>query len=109
MNEPIFHDEFSDVTESEFDPTKDEQIQKAANKYLNKHKREIKRLQEHAEHALLVNNPDAYVYAIGKLREISKQPKLDRETMNFLFLTSKQKFDELMRQAIDKVMSEQES
>lgn len=81
----------------------DPAIRKAADRYYRKNAKEIKRLQEHAEWALLVNNSAAYVYAIDKLRSLSMQPKLDAETMQSLWLTSKERFDEIMREAIRKV------
>lgn len=48
-----------------------------ANAILKKHKREIKRLNEHAQGAVLENNYDAYKYAIEKLRTIYRQPYND--------------------------------
>lgn len=44
---------------------------------LKKNKREIKRLTEHAQGAVLENNYDAYKYAIEKLRAIYRQPYND--------------------------------
>ena len=53
-----------------------EAIQKA-NTILKKHKREIQRLNLHAQGAVLENNFEAYKYAIKKLRDLYRQPYND--------------------------------
>lgn len=47
---------------------------KKADKILRKNSREIARLKRWAEQAIIDDNRDAYIYAIGKLRDIYKQP-----------------------------------
>lgn len=47
---------------------------KKAEKILRKNAREIARLKRWAEKAIIDDNRDAYIYAIGKLRDIYKQP-----------------------------------
>lgn len=47
---------------------------KKADKILRKNAREIARLKRWAEQAIIDDNRDAYIYAIGKLRDIYKQP-----------------------------------
>ena len=47
---------------------------KKAEKILRKNSREIARLKRWAEQAIIDDNRDAYIYAIGKLRDIYKQP-----------------------------------
>lgn len=47
---------------------------KKAEKILRKNAREIERLKMWAEKAIIDDNRDAYIYAIGKLRDIYKQP-----------------------------------
>lgn len=47
---------------------------KKADKILRKNAREIARLKRWSEQAIIDDNRDAYIYAIGKLRDIYKQP-----------------------------------
>lgn len=60
-----------------------------ANAILKKHKREIKRLNEHAQGAVLENNFAAYSYAIKKLRDIYRQPYND-ELIAQMYVTTRQ-------------------
>jgi TolA-binding protein len=53
------------------------EAQKQANTILKKHRREIDRLNTHAQGAVLENNFEAYKYAITKLRGIYRQPVTD--------------------------------
>lgn len=47
---------------------------KKAEKILRKNSKEISRLKLWAEKAIIDDNKEAYIYAIGKLRDIYKQP-----------------------------------
>lgn len=48
--------------------------ERKAAKIVRKHRREIRRLQQVAEKAIIEGNRESYVYAIGKLRDIYRQP-----------------------------------
>lgn len=82
-------------------------VRKMADKHHRKHGKEIKRLSDHARDCLITNNKDGYIYSIEKLRLISMQPKLDLETLETLFLTSKQQTDKILSDAFHR--AEQES
>lgn len=56
--------------------TRQEANAKAAKIY-KKHAKELKRLNEHAQRAVLENNFAAYKYAIEKSRDILRQPYTD--------------------------------
>ena len=53
------------------------EAEKQANAILKKHKREIDRLNKHAQGAVLENNFEAYKYALTKLRGLYRQPTTD--------------------------------
>ena len=53
------------------------EAEKQANAILKKHKREIERLNKHAQGAVLENNFEAYKYALTKLRGLYRQPTTD--------------------------------
>lgn len=64
--------------------------EKQAQAILKKYKREIKRLNLHAQGAVLENNFDAYKYAIEKLRTIYRQPYNDELIVNMWATTRHQ-------------------
>lgn len=53
------------------------QAQVKANKIYRKNRRELERLNKHAQEAVLENNFPAYKYAIEKSRDILRQPYTD--------------------------------
>lgn len=68
-----------------------------AERHMKKYKKEIDRLKQHAEDCLITNNKDGYIYAIDKLRQLTFKKKLDYKTMESLYITSKEKVDEIIR------------
>lgn len=74
-----------------------ENARNIADKYIKKHKKEISRLREHATNCLIANNKNGYIYAISKLRVIMKKSVLDKDTLNSLYITSKEKVDDIIR------------
>lgn len=66
---------------------------KQANAILKKHRREIKRLNEHAQGAVLENNFEAYKYAITKLRALYRQPATDELIVTMWKTTRRQIWD----------------
>lgn len=69
------------------------QAEKQAISIVKKHKREIKRLNEHAQGAVLENNFEAYSYAIKKLRDLYRQPYNDELILSMWQTTRKQIWD----------------
>ena len=61
---------------------------KKVKKILKKNKTEIKRLKLLAEKALIEDNRESYVYAIGKLRDIYRQPHTP-ELLHVMYDTSR--------------------
>lgn len=62
---------------------------KKAEKILRKNAREIDRLKLWAEKAIIDDNRDAYIYAIGKLRDIYKQPHTP-ELLSAMWVSTRQ-------------------
>lgn len=62
---------------------------KKAEKILRKNAREIERLKLWAEKAIIDDNRDAYIYAIGKLRDIYKQPHTP-ELLSAMWVSTRQ-------------------
>lgn len=62
---------------------------KKAGKILRKNAREIERLKLWAEKAIIDDNRDAYIYAIGKLRDIYKQPHTP-ELLSAMWVSTRQ-------------------
>lgn len=62
---------------------------KKAEKILRKNAREIERLKLWAEKAIIDDNRDAYIYAIGKLRDIYKQPHTP-ELLSAMWISTRQ-------------------
>lgn len=62
---------------------------KKAEKILRKNAREIERLKLWAEQAIIDDNRDAYIYAIGKLRDIYKQPHTP-ELLSAMWISTRQ-------------------
>lgn len=62
---------------------------KKAEKILRKNSREIARLKRWAEQAIIDDNRDAYIYAIGKLRDIYKQPHTP-ELLSAMWVSTRQ-------------------
>lgn len=83
---------------------REEMIQKEserrAKKFLNKHKREISRLNSHAAGAMLDNNKEAYKYAIGKLRKLVGKEVGD-DILETLWLTSRESYEKILKGEID--------
>ena len=78
---------------------------KKAKKHLHVNRHEIKRLETLAEKALIENLPESYKYCISRLREISLQQQLPSDVMQMMWLTSKERIDELIVQAYHEVMA----
>lgn len=68
------------------DPFKEEAMRRAR-KILRKHRFELRRLEKHAQKCLLELNKEGYIYAIGKIRTIIRQP-LSREQLEELYESS---------------------
>lgn len=81
-------------------------VEKLAKKHYKKHEKEIKRLSSHSRDCLITANKEGYIYSIEKLRFISQQPKLDRETLETLYLTSKQQTDKILFDAFKQAEQE---
>lgn len=64
-------------------------VQKQADKYMRKHRREIRRLEKHAEKTLLEGNKEGYIYAIGKLRTLIGKD-VSRDVLESLWKTSRE-------------------
>lgn len=62
---------------------------KRVKQILKKHRREITRLKALAEKAIIEDNKDSYIYAIGKLRDIYKQPHTP-ELLETMWVTTRQ-------------------
>ncbi|QAX98607.1 hypothetical protein AsFcp4_185 [Aeromonas phage AsFcp_4] len=108
MNENI--DQLIDQDQKEINEAKEREqaliksmVEKKSKKYLAKHGKEIKRLREHAEECLHVCNKDGYIYAIEKLRVLTMQKPIERSVLESLWLSSKQRYDELVMEAYAKV------
>lgn len=103
--------EDQDVVERELE-ARNEAIKKLAEKqsakYLNKHKAEIKRLRLHAEDSLHTNNKEAYIYAIQKLRSLTMQKPVDRQILEGLWTSSKERYDQLVQEAYKYVSDHRE-
>ncbi|AAU29250.1 hypothetical protein [Escherichia phage CLB_P2] len=69
-----------------------------AAKILKKNAREIKRLNTHAQGAVLENNFEAYKYAIIKLRGIYRQPTTD-EIVRVMWETTRKQIWEIINGA----------
>lgn len=101
MNAPeIEHTELQEESEH-IENFKNKLAENAANRYIKKHAKEIKRLQEHAKDCLIVNNESGYKYAVNKLRDITRQPKLNDEALDGLWASSKKRTDEFFMEAIN--------
>lgn len=75
-------------------------IEKASNRYYNKNKREIDRLSEHAKTCLITGNQHGYKYSIEKLRVLCNKPKLDKDILHSMWVTSKSQTDEIIFNAL---------
>lgn len=76
LNEQFGEDEIQAAIEKMEEQSRiDSEKQAAA--FIKKNKVEIKRLNEHAQGAVLENNFPAYKYAIEKLRKLYRQPSTD--------------------------------
>lgn len=73
-----------------------EYARKAAQKRIKKQSREIARLRERAELALLTNEKEPYIYAIGKLRAIIDKP-VSRDVLETLWTTSREQVEVLVK------------
>jgi hypothetical protein len=80
----------------DLDPFKEQAVQRA-NKILKKSKRELQRLQKHAEKCLLELNKEGYIYAVGKIRTIIRQPMSDKE-LEILYETSVSSLVEMIKE-----------
>lgn len=69
-----------------------------ADKHIRKHKREIKRLQLHAEKCVYENNYVGYEYSIRKLRKIYKR-KVSGHDIKVLWETTRSTLFDLVRKA----------
>ncbi|AUE22571.1 hypothetical protein Ah1_00030 [Aeromonas phage Ah1] len=78
-------------------------VEKKSKKYLAKNRKEIERLRLHAEECLHVCNKDGYIYAIEKLRVLTLQKPIARDVLESLWMSSKQRYDELVMEAYQKV------
>ena len=74
--------------------------EKRAAKILKKNKREIDRLTKHAEKCLFEMNREGYIYAIGKVRTIIRNP-MSHEALGALYDTSIERLIELANEAIE--------
>lgn len=92
-----------EMVEAEQVPTDDPMrpvAEKRAAKILKKNKREIDRLQKHAEECLFSLNREGYIYAIGKIRTIIRHP-LSHDALGALYDTSVERLIELANEAIE--------
>lgn len=74
---------------------------KKANKIIKKNKRELQRLQKHAEKCLLELNKVGYIYSVGKIRTIIRQPMTD-EQLSMMYETSVQSLVEMVKEQLTK-------
>ncbi|WVX87526.1 hypothetical protein EniLVp02_0187 [Vibrio phage EniLVp02] len=74
--------------------------QKAAEKYLRKNKREILRLEKLAKDALIDDNEESYIYAIGKLRSFTGG-NVDVDVLRTLWKTSREQVVNLTATAFE--------
>lgn len=81
----------------------DPMAQAAMKSYNKKHGKEIARLKSWAEECLFTCNREGYKYAIGKLRVLHKQSVLPDDVMDSLFVTSKERLDAIVKEAIGNV------
>lgn len=105
QEEQLIHEETDEIIQ------KQEEIRQQAIKteserrsalYFKKNKKEIDRLKKHASDSLITNNKDGYIYSIRKLRKITFQKPLSDDVLKSLFITSKEKVDELIRTELEK-------
>lgn len=68
-----------------------------ANKVIKKNKRELRRLQKHAEKCLMELNKDGYTYAVGKIRTIIRQP-MTQEQLEMMYETSVSSLVEMIKE-----------
>lgn len=71
---------------------------------LKKNKREIKRLNEHAQGSVLENNFAAYSYAIKKLRDLYRQPYND-ELIIAMYVSTRRQIWELINAGTKEVQA----
>ncbi|BES53229.1 hypothetical protein [Aeromonas phage phiWae14] len=102
MNAEV-HDEIETEIKERQEKVLRELAEKRAKKHLAKNAREIERLKQHAEECLHVCNKDGYIYAISKLRKITMQSVLDKDVLESLWMSSKQRYDELVVEAYKQV------
>ncbi|QHJ78893.1 MAG: hypothetical protein [Caudoviricetes sp.] len=71
---------------------------KRLQKQLKRNKREIERLGLLAKEALINNNKDSYLYAIGKVRKLVGKPVSD-DIMDSLWVTSRERVVQMIQEA----------
>lgn len=105
QEEQIIHEEQDEILKQQEElrdrAIKNESERRAA-LYFKKNKKEIDRLKKHASDSLITNNKDGYIYSIRKLRKISFQKPLSDSVLESLYITSKEKVDELIRTELEK-------
>ena len=87
-----YNEQHDQIVVNEVDKVQAELEAKAAQKaekILRKNSREIARLKRWAEQAIIDDNRDAYIYAIGKLRDIYKQPHTP-ELLSAMWVSTRQ-------------------
>lgn len=82
------------------------QAEKEAQAILKKHKREIERLNKHAQGAVLENNFEAYKYALTKLRGLYRQPTTD-ELVETMWQTTRQTIWNIINDSTKEVQTPQ--
>ena len=75
-----------------------EQAVDQAFEHLRKNDKEIKRLKALAETALFEDNKESYIYAIGKLRVLYKQPELSNEVLEMQYRTTRQTIIDMIKE-----------
>lgn len=82
------------------------EAQRQADAILKKHKREIARLNKHAQGAVLENNFPAYKYALTKLRALYRQPTTD-ELVETMWQTTRQTIWNIINDSTKEVQTPQ--
>ena len=81
------------------------EAERQGKKVFQKNKREMSRLENLAHDALHENKPESYKYAIAKLRKITLQKTLDADVLQSLWVTSKERYDQLIVETMAKIDS----